>query len=375
MNAQTQLRRAPATSAPRLRPAALPSRVLVLAATSKMPYRVAQCLAAEGVQVFAIGGRRARGLRFSKRIEGFVPTRAEVDGSASYALILEVNAAIASYGIELVVAGDALATRSLIAMRDRLAAPCFPMPDLPVFDLLNDKARFHELCLNLGVDVPKTRLFETRDAFRDALARGEFDTAQIAKPLSMTGSEGCLRVDLDSPETALARINYAPVLVQDFIEGEDIGTSALCRAGEIRAFVAHRYRRNTYQTFYDERIYAVVERIARATNYDGVFNFDMRLTPDGRILYLECNPRIFLKIAMSMFAGVNFIALGAGRRAPVEPYLCPSTQVRLPKAFALSALTRGRVDARSWRATRYLLGDPMFYAREELGWEEDRQLG
>jgi len=375
MNAQPQPRRAPATSAPRPRAAALPSRVLVLAATSKMPYRVSQCLAAEGVQVFAIGGVGARGLRHSRRLEGYIPTRAEVDGAASYALILEVNAAIANYEIEMVVAGDALATRSLISMRDSLSAPCFPMPDLAAFDLLNDKGRFYELCLTLGVDVPKTRLFDTRDAFRDALARGEFDTPQIAKPLSMTGSEGCLRVDLDNPERALARINYAPVLVQDFIEGEDIGTSALCRAGEIRAFVAHRYGRNTYQTFFDERIFAVVERIARAMNYDGVFNFDMRLTSDGRILYLECNPRIFFKIAMSMFAGVNFVALGAGRRAPVEPYLCPSTEVRLPKAFALAALTRGRVDARSWRATRYVLGDPVFYVREELGWEEDRQLG
>ena len=191
-----------------------------------MPYRALQCLTEAGVTVYVLGGRGARGLKFSRRAAEVVATEAAVDGAASDALVNDVNAAIARWGIEIVLAGDAQATRSLIAMRERLAARAFPMPSLDVFDWLNDKWRFYELCMSLGVRVPKSRLFESVTDLRRAFDQGELASPKIAKPLSMTGSEGCLRVD---PENAPRLLAISAISRSSFRTSSKARTSARAR--------------------------------------------------------------------------------------------------------------------------------------------------
>jgi predicted ATP-grasp superfamily ATP-dependent carboligase len=369
MNATTRVKPAPFKTAPRLQH--FPSRALLVAATAKMPYRMLQCLTTSGVAVHGFGSGIARGLRFSRRLRSFTAGETPVDGNGSAALAAELNAAIERFDIEVVVPGDAQASRSLIAVRDRLLAPSFPMPDLETFDRLNDKWRFYQLCKSLGVPVPYSEFVASKTDLSNAFESGACLKPKIAKPLSLTGSEGCLQLDLSNARDRIAKIEYAPIILQDYIEGEDIGASALCERGEIRAFIAHRYGRNVYQTFWDPRIFSMIEKIARATAYDGVFNFDMRLAPDGRVYYLECNPRIFFKIAMSKLAGVDFVALALGKRAPVEPLIAPPMAVRLPKALMLALRSPGKIEPQSWQALRMTLADPLPYIREELGLDED----
>lgn len=114
-----------------------------------------------------------------------------------------------------------------------------------------------------------------------------------------------------------------------------------------------------------------MEKIARATAFDGLFNFDMRRAPDGRIYFLECNPRIYFKIEMSRLAGVDFIGMALGRSASVEPLFAAPTQVRLPKALLLSLLTPWKIEPQSWEALNRALSDPLPYIREELKLDED----
>jgi len=364
-------RRADARRVETLRLREFPSRALVVAATAKMPYRVIQCLTDAGVATYGLGSGIAGGLRHSRRLAGFSRLPTPVDGTAPAPLVAEVNAAIARWGIDVVVPGDAQGTRSLIAMRDRLAAPCFPMPDLRLFDRLNDKWEFYNLCRTLGVEVPASWVFASVEALTAAHRAGAFVRETIAKPLSLTGGEGCVRIDPRHPADGLAKIDYAPILVQDYIEGEDIGASALCERGKVRAFIAHRYGRNVYQTFHDPRVLKVVEAIAAAVRYDGVCNFDMRLAADGRIYYLECNPRIYFKMMMSKLAGVDFVGMALGRKEKREPVLGAPTKVRLPKALLLSLWAPWRIEPQSWRALRMTLADPIPYLREEFGLDED----
>ena len=77
---------------------------------------------------------------------------------------------------------------------------------------------------------------------------------------------------------------------------------------------------------------------------------------------------------MSMLAGVDFISLGLGRRAPVEPVIGAPTAVRLPKALLMTLGAPWRVERQSWRALKMAVTDPVPYVREELGLEEDRHL-
>ncbi len=105
---------------------------------------------------------------------------------------------------------------------------------------------------------------------------------------------------------------------------------------------------------------------------DGVFNFDMRLAPDGSIYYLECNPRFFFKINLSMLAGVNFVAMGMAAAGLATAAPEAVERVRLPKALAAAALTAPwTITARDLKMLWYLGRDPISSLRETLGidWE------
>jgi predicted ATP-grasp superfamily ATP-dependent carboligase len=349
-----------------VRPVSAAPRVLVLSALYKLPYRVMRCAAATGAQVYALGAPAARGLIYSRLCSGFKATDIPIDGTARQELVEEINQCVELWGIDLLLAGDGPATRSLIALRHRIGAPCFPMPDLESFDLLNDKWRFHRLCVAAGVLTPSTWLFRDPTELRTALDSGTLPGKIIAKPLSQSGGEGCVILETEHAKANLCHIDYAPILIQQFIEGEDIGASVFCERGVIKAFIAHDYRRDTYRTFADSRIRDEIEKCLRAFNLDGVFNFDMRRDANGRVHYLECNPRFFFKIAMSMLAGINFVGLGLDE-TPKETINVDDRTVRFPKALFCMLWAIWRIEAESWKALRFTLADPTPYLREEIG--------
>lgn len=345
-----------------------PRRVLLVSAFYHLPYRVMRCAAATGAEVFALGTARSRGLAHSRFCQRFEETSAPIDGQGGEDLLEAINRSANALGVECVLPGDAPSTRSLIALRDRIAAPVFAGPDLASFDLLNDKARFQALCASAGVRTPETRIFANRAELEAALVSEELPEKAIAKPLSLDNSEGCVVLDRASWRARMDAIDYAPVVVQRFIEGEDIGASVFCRGGAVTAFVAHRYRRAVYRTFAAPRVREDIERLLGPLGVDGVFNFDMRLDREGGVHYLECNPRLFFKVAMSMLAGVNFVALGFGapRDGPIE---LPARTVRFPRALALALVAPWRIERESLGALAFAFADPVPWLREEAGFE------
>jgi hypothetical protein len=213
-------------------------------------------------------------------------------------------------------------------------------------------------------------LLADRHALAGAIASGALALPLIAKPLALDGSRGV--VPLLGPDVAadLAEIRYAPVLVQNFIAGVDIGASAFCEQGELRAFVVHRLARAAYATFPHARVLDSVGRIVRETRYSGVCNFDMRLTPEGEVFFLECNPRFFYKMDLSMLAGVNFAAYGLDMALP--DCLHSATRVRLPKAFLATLPTPWRLTRRDLRMLVHRYSDPISHLREllRIDWED-----
>ncbi len=335
-----------------------------------MPYRVLRCAQAAGSHVFVLGTDRARGLATSRYCQEFYRTGQLIDGSFASQLAEEINRHVKRLNIDLVLAGDAPSTRSLIAVRHLIDARCFPMPNLDQFDLLNDKWRFINLCNSLEIKCPKTQLFSSKAELERELDAGTIEFPLIAKPLSMDSGIGCVTVQRETAREDLSSIFYHPVLTQEFIAGEDIGASVFCREGEIQAFIAHRYYRATYSTFFADSIYNDIAKLMRAIKAEGVFNFDMRLTPDGQVFYLECNPRFFFKIAMSMLAGINFVSFGLPGHNNCGPQLLSyPVAVQFPKAMLAALLTPWKLGKNYWMILRFLFSDPIPYFREELGLE------
>ncbi|RFB81074.1 hypothetical protein DYH55_06355 [Methylovirgula sp. 4M-Z18] len=330
-----------------------------------------RCAQATGAKVFVLGRQNSRKLKYSKFCAEFITTDREIDGRMDLDLAHEINFHCARLNIDLVLAGDAPSTRSLIQLRSAVNTPCFPMPTLSVFDELNDKWRFGLLCKDLDIDYPKSQLFANVGELRQELSGREVNTSWMAKPLSMDGGMGCIKLTPEEFEAQFAQITYEPILLQEFVEGEDIGASVFCKEGEILAFIAHKFEHDTYFTFYDHDIYRSLAALMTRTKANGVFNFDMRRTSKGRVVFLECNPRFYFKMAMSMVVGVNFVAFGLtdGQNARLSPGWGAKI-ARFPKAFLLQAASFRKMERESWNALKFVLADPIPYALELLKLQE-----
>lgn len=346
-------------------------RLLLVADAFQLAYRVLRCARATGAEVYVLGNSGATALRFSRYCRGFFPSACIIHGQRDPALALEINCLVREYGISLVLPADAPSTRSLIATRDLIQAPCFPLPSLADFDLLNDKWAFAALCQRLAVRHPRSTRFADSTALAAEIGAGGLSFPLVAKPLSMSGGVGLVLFDGTNTEERLRAIHYQPILVQDFIPGEAIGSSVYAHRGKIEAFIAHHYRRRVYTAFPDQQIYSDLQRIVAHCGLTGVYNFDMILRADGAVYYLECNPRFFYKINLSMIAGVNFVAHGLvhGGHCTASTINSDSidaeVRVRFPEAL-LPSLLDGRPTARDWAMATYLYSDPFPYLLEKL---------
>lgn len=343
--------------------------VLMVSDHFRFAYRILRCFRDAGVNVHVLGGKGSRGLRLSRFCASFRDRTNGYRGDLR-PLIDEVNSIIAESDIDLVVSGEHFMMRPLIEMAPALNAPCFPMPSIEQFDLLNNKWRFTQLCQSLGLTCPRSLLIENASELRSAVESGEMATPFVAKPLDFDGSRGFLPILRAADLGQLDAIDYYPIIVQDYVDGLDAAASVYCERGEVKAFVAHYRKRATYFTFTSAQIRAGIEKIVGATNGHGVLNFDMRIGADGGVHWLECNPRFFFWMYMARIAGVPFAEFGLPNwPVPSSTTLPPGTNVRFLKATAIDLLRPWRLTSLDFRYLLYLLSDPVPCFREAIGIE------
>jgi glutathione synthase/RimK-type ligase-like ATP-grasp enzyme len=337
-----------------------------------MPYRVMRCAHAAGARVWVLGNKDAHGLAHSRYCQKFFLTDCKLDGEPWSETAAEINRYAGELAIDLVLAGDAPSTRTLIALQHSIRPRCFPMPDLYWFDRLNNKWEFTGICQKLGIRTPPTRLLPHRDAVLHEIVTNRQQLPAVAKPLSLEGGHGVVVLTRGDIVRQVHAINYTPVLLQDFIEGEDVGASVYCESGRVLSFIAHKLARKTYSTFHSEEIRNAVTRIMAHAGSDGVYNFDLRRTTDGRLYFLECNPRFFYKINLSMVAGMNFTQPGIDPGIAMPETVPDGRRVRMPLALAVDLVKPWALSSRDVAMMKYLYSDPVPMVREWLGidWED-----
>ena len=220
--------------------------VLMVCSLFSLPYRVMQCIAATGAVVHVLGSIGSRGLRYSRYCRRFLRYEGRITGERDRAFADEINRCVRDLGIDMVVPAGPAPTRTLIASGDMIDSPCFPLPSLEQFDFLNDKWQFTNSCIAHGIACPPSMLFADRVQVAEGFKRGLLTLPAIVKPLSEDGGHGVLRLDASNAASQIERINYGPIIVQNFIEGEDIGASVFCERGEIKSFIANRFSKGIY---------------------------------------------------------------------------------------------------------------------------------
>ena len=331
-----------------------------------------RCMTAANVEVHVLGNDMSRGLRFSNVCRSFTESKFSFDGQFSQAMADEINEVATRLGAGIVFPGCALSSRSLSALKDKIKVPCFPGPSLDEFDLLNNKWEFIKLCLRNEINCPRSILVNSKEEIRKALEDRTMSLPLMSKPLCMDGEKGIIKLSRENFEEAMGRIDYAPLLLQEFIEGDDIGASAFCKSGEILAFISHQLHRGEYLTFHNEVVRTAIEKLTRQMGLNGVYNFDMRRDAHGTIYFLECNPRFFFKMPLSLAAGINFALPGVDPdfaiRQPLEP---DESLTRTPKAWPSLLVRPWTMTKRDRDYSRFLLSDPISFVREtaHIDWD------
>ncbi len=329
-------------------------KCLMVAFAFALPYHVLRTAAAAGNSVHVLGNGPSRALRWSRHCCSYRETRFDWRGEAGDLLQDDIAETVREHGIDLILPSDDVSTRLLATLRDRLPAPTSLIPDVATFDLLNDKWNFTRLCLDTGVRVPQGWLYQDVEELRAALDAGTLHLPITAKPTSCSAGVGVVHLREPGDLALLNAIDYRPILVQRHIRGETIGISVVCRDGEILAHATQRRDERRFELFANPDLLCNVKRLVAATGFNGPANFDAVLEERTGLSYIvECNPRFWYTIYMSMILGVNFVDL-AMRNCPSP--VDPTGHVQL----SLGDILRrpGRATRFDWEMLRYHFSDP-----------------
>lgn len=336
--------------------------VLLVSFSLTAPYRVLRCAALARLRPFVLGSAAARGLLRSRYCTGFIQLPGDGELPAAD-LAAEIDHAMRRFACEIVLPSDHQSFRRVSQAKPAIRAPVFPLPDIEEFDVLNNKGLFARHCHRLGIPCPRSEVMESRAALGQALAAGSIAPPLVVKPLDLQDGEGIQVLRTAADTAKLDRIDYAPILVQDFVAGRDVDATVFAHQGKV--VVGQTYHRDGLRLVFDHNatLLGQATRLVEALAVDGIFNFDARVAADGGCVYmLECNPRVFYSLDYAALAGVNYIELGvrptsiaAARTAADGELSFWPPFVTLRRLFAMK-----RSSAADRRMLRYLLADPLF---------------
>jgi predicted ATP-grasp superfamily ATP-dependent carboligase len=252
-----------------------------------------------------------------------------------------------------------MTTRFLALFGDAFKASHYPVPTAVVFDLLDDKGRFADLCSELGVPRPDTRRVSALDELRRMVSEKRLAYPFIIKPANLWGSAGVKKISCDDelPE----RIDYSPIIVQQYISGQEICAFFLCDNGDIKASVQYS-RDASRSTFVHE---PEIERYARVIikhlMCSGVVGFDVRRDARGDFYFIECNPRFWYRMHFAAFAGLNFVNAGFSSANDILDTIQATNGIIVQgyRDLLRCMLTPWRMTNYDLAHLRYLMADPI----------------
>ena len=291
--------------------------------------------------------------------------------------IERVNACVAAHDIDVVIPGDIHATGFVAENAAQLkGAALFPASPEATLDRIHNKWSFAEALMGAGLATPKTRYIGRREDLTEALA-AEIGFPLVVKPLTGESSHGvvvkrdyaALKAHVDGGSA----YSEPPLIIQQFIPGEDIDISILADRGRIVASAVQLWSSEADLQFCENpEMERLAADIVRLFDFHGVAHFDMRRSAvDGRIYVIECNPRFWYTIPAAMWCGLNFVEAGIeaalGRPWPAD--VRATGRYRLPgdvvRALGVPRHLRS-MSLRNWRGFIQPFADPAPHISEIL---------
>ena len=284
------------------------SAVLILASAWRLPYRTLRCAARCFDRIYVLGTKEAGPLARSLFCQSFhyLPLGESFDRTS----VPVINRLCAQLSIDWVIPSDAHTTRFLAESGAMLGSKSYPVPDTSTFDLLNDKSTFISLCRKLDIPTPRTEVLPDKQQLINRLQDGHLKLPLVAKPTNMEGSQGVMVLHSGEALGMAGRLRYEPILAQEYIDGRDLCAFYFCRQGKVELEALYHHGGHFLEFIDHHDISRQCRRIIEATAYDGVIGFDVRQRDTSDFYFLECNPRFWYNMELTMLAGFNFVEVG-----------------------------------------------------------------
>jgi biotin carboxylase len=301
---------------------------VLLAARGPASYAVLKALHAIGVHVEVICDCRSS-LRVSRYGETLYVSR-DLSTESPHRILDIINDRHRRNPVELVLATDVAGMMLLNTIHSELLVPVFPAANNVTLGVLDNKWSFNRLCRAIGVTVPESIYFESKDRLDLPKIERELGYPVVVKPVDESGGHGLIVADCADAiaDQILNDARYcfgdAGLIVQRYVRGRDWGYGAFCVDGQVRAAVAFKCGPNwSIEICNDPDFLEAARRIIEHTRYTGVLNFDCRFDEDERTFqFLECNPRFFVRVNAARLCGVNFCRTEFGEKAPIADGVC-----------------------------------------------------
>jgi D-aspartate ligase len=310
----------------------MPRKISVLIPDGESPfaYHVLSCLAqAGGVDVHLLSRESDVMSRYSRAKKSFHVIDPEQDylvclkefcSRVPVDLILPVDMNAILYFAER---REAMGEIAKVCLLDDLQDLC----DVDDKGILADFLQEHRL--------PHPRSITSPEEFRNQI--NTFPMPALVKPRTSGNGEGISKYTDRAKLEELVALNlhfFDGYMIQEYMDGDDIDCSMLCRDGNILAYTTQKslyVSAKPYQPaegiefVHDAQVHELAVRLAETLHWNGIIHVDMRRREaTGRVEIIEINPRFWGSIRGSLHAGVNFPQLaclaGTGREVPATDY-------------------------------------------------------
>ena len=328
-------------------------RILVLSKHAHLALAVVRSLGLAGYEVLTMSSGRWPVVRFSRHNKGFSTLPHPWLEPEHPTVAPELERFCRKHQVSAIVPADLDAGLLLAGIGSELkTSALFPLPTRDQIMTCHDKWRFSRLLQRHQIPHPQTRLLESPQQLLEV----DLSTPCFVKPVRGANSEGAAKLeskdDLHLYLQQNRRASCFPLLLQDFVPGQEVDMSILALEGKIEAWtiqeVGDHGATRVFST--EERVFQLGQQLVQSMDFHGVVHLDMIRDPrDGSIKILEANPRFWVTLLHSVWLGVNFAergvqaALDQPAQSAFQPRagIChkPSIDLRL----LLRTLGRGRL--------------------------------
>jgi predicted ATP-grasp superfamily ATP-dependent carboligase len=344
-----------------------PKRIIVTGGRSPAALELSRLLHAGGHTVLAAESWRRHLCRASNSVSASFELPPPRTNPAGYAEAL--RSVIVACKADLVIP-TCEEIYTIARYREMLSEYCdiFSEP-LPVLAQLHHKGIFIQLAEAFGLNVPRTRMAESREELV-ALAedRGLFPDGVVMKPVYSRFASKVLvfpqrALNLTKAVKSIDSISATyPWVVQSYLPGRQLCTYSIAHHGVLTAHTAYwtKYTAGKGASVHFEHVLEkeslhFVEALVQGLSFTGQIAFDFKEDREGRLLPLECNPRSTSGIhLLADTPGIDLAFISPSARSGRE---IEFPAARKPSMLGSAMLLGGWKDRRTVRAWNEWLSD------------------